>query len=676
MTGGFYGKLALTNMKKNRKTYVPYLLTCIGTVMMFYIILSLGVNSALDAMGGGATMKLVLLLGAIIVGFFAVLFLFYTNSFLVKRRKKEFGLYYILGMEKRHIGRMMFWETLYTALISLVLGIGLGILFSKLVFLALLKLMNLQAVIGVEVSAFAVSVTAELFGFIFLMTLLNSIRLVYTVRPVELLKGGQMGEKMPRTRWIMAIVGVVTLAAGYIMAVRANDPMIGILHFFWAAILVIIGTFCLFTAGSIAFLKLLKKNKKYYYKTDHFISVSGMIYRMKQNAASLANICVMSTGVLLLISSTTCLYIGQEDALYSRYPREFIISANADAGSRSNEEYEMLLRESRDVVQEYLETKKITPRNERAYLSLEMTAVETEGGLTFFRKGASDIESYRVVECMLLSDYNRENQSEETLADGEVLLFTEEGNRTGDTFAIDGRTWKLKKAAVPMTFRDGFWQMYTTPVYILVVKDFADMQKLCAMETEAYGEIMASKMELIYTFDVDMRQEDILRLDTALEAYLNGEAERTSEYAFHIQCRSVQRTKFYGMYGGLFFLGIFLGLLFVMATVLIIYYKQISEGYEDKERFVVMQKIGMDREEIRRSIQSQVLTVFFLPLFAAGVHGCFAFHIMEVILTGGFGLTNIRLFVVCALATFVVFSLFYAAVYLITAKEYYKIVSE
>jgi len=228
MTSFFYARLALTNMKKNRKTYVPYLLTCIGTVMMFFIILSLAQNSAMDTIGGGTTMKLILLLGTIIVGFFAVLFLFYTNSFLVKRRKKEFGLYYILGMEKRHISRMMFWETLYTALISLVFGMTAGVLLSKLVFLALLKLLKMRAVIGVEIVPAAVEATVTWFGIIFLLTLLNSIRLVYMVRPVELLKGGQMGEKLPRTRWFMAIVGVLTLAAGYVMAIKGNDPMIGI----------------------------------------------------------------------------------------------------------------------------------------------------------------------------------------------------------------------------------------------------------------------------------------------------------------------------------------------------------------------------------------------------------------------------------------------------------------
>ena len=312
----FYAKIALTNLKKNRQTCFPYLLTCIATIMMFYIMSSLSTNSALNKMRGGATMKIVLIFGSVIVGIFAVLFLFYTNSFLVKRRKKEFGLYYILGMEKRHISRVILWETIYTAILSLLFGIACGILFSKLVFLGLLKILKMEVVIGVEVSAFTLAETIGLFTGIFLLIFFNSVRLIYMVRPAELLKGGQIGEKMPKTKWPLAVLGIVTLAGGYILALKADNVMTGLNTFFVAVLLVIVGTFSLFTAGSIAFLKLLQKNKRYYYKTNHFISVSGMIYRMKQNAASLSLICIMSTGVLLLISSTTSLYVGQEHSLY------------------------------------------------------------------------------------------------------------------------------------------------------------------------------------------------------------------------------------------------------------------------------------------------------------------------------------------------------------------------
>lgn len=322
----FYAKIALTNLKKNRQTCFPYLLTCIATIMMFYIMSSLSTNSVLNKMRGGATMGIVLMFGTVVVGIFAVLFLFYTNSFLVKRRKKEFGLYYILGMEKRHISRVMLWETLYTAMLSLLLGIACGILFSKLVFLGLLKILKMNVVIGVEISAFTLAETVGLFAVIFLLIFFNSVRLIYMVRPAELLKGGQIGEKMPKTRWILALLGVVTLAGGYILALKADNVLTGLNTFFVAVLLVIVGTFALFTAGSIAFLKMLQRNKRYYYKTNHFISISGMIYRMKQNAASLSLICIMSTGVLLLISSTTSLYVGQEHSLYLRYPKEFKLS--------------------------------------------------------------------------------------------------------------------------------------------------------------------------------------------------------------------------------------------------------------------------------------------------------------------------------------------------------------
>ena len=674
----FYAKIALTNLKKNRQTYFPYLLTCIATIMMFYIMSSLSTNSALNKMRGGATMKIVLIFGSVIVGIFAVLFLFYTNSFLVKRRKKEFGLYYILGMEKRHISRVMLWETIYTAILSLLFGIACGILFSKLVFLGLLKILKMNVVIGVEISAFTLAETVGLFAVIFLLIFFNSVRLIYMVRPAELLKGGQIGEKMPKTRWILALLGVVTLAGGYILALKADNVLTGLNTFFVAVLLVIIGTFALFTAGSIAFLKMLQRNKRYYYKTNHFISISGMIYRMKQNAASLSLICIMSTGVLLLISSTTSLYVGQEHSLYLRYPKEFKLSLSLGEVPDDSKTFEKELQEIGTYAEDYLKDNKIATQNAAGQTVIEAAALQKDGNvqITSSRNGSSeDFSDLCMVQAITLEDYNREAKKDETLEDREALVFFEDSPIQQETFSINDMHWKVRQLSADSTMEDSGLKFYVTPVYRIVVKDFAQLLEIWKINKEAYGD-HASQVKYEYSFDVDLSEEKIQKLEKSLNAYLGEQKNAPHAFFYGIETRTEGRAEFYSLYGGLFFLGIFLGLLFVMATVLIIYYKQISEGYEDKERFAILKKIGMERGEINASIRSQVLMVFFLPLAAAGIHSCFAFHLVKEILVGGFGLQDVGLLVICAVLTFLAFAVFYVIVYLITAREYYKIVSE
>ena len=472
----FYAKIALTNLKKNRQTYFPYLLTCIATIMMFYIMSSLSTNSVLNKMRGGATMGIVLMFGTVVVGIFAVLFLFYTNSFLVKRRKKEFGLYYILGMEKRHISRVMLWETLYTAMLSLLLGIACGILFSKLVFLGLLKILKMNVVIGVEISAFTLAETVGLFAVIFLLIFFNSVRLIYMVRPAELLKGGQIGEKMPKTRWILALLGVVTLAGGYILALKADNVLTGLNTFFVAVLLVIVGTFALFTAGSIAFLKMLQRNKRYYYKTNHFISISGMIYRMKQNAASLSLICIMSTGVLLLISSTTSLYVGQEHSLYLRYPKEFKLSLSLGEVPDDSKTFEKELKEIGTYAEDYLKDNKIATQNAAGQTVIEAAALQKDGNvqITSSRNGSSeDFSDLCMVQAITLEDYNREAKKDETLEDREALVFFEDSPIQQETFSINDMHWKVRQLSADSTMEDSGLKFYVTPVYRIVVKDFA-----------------------------------------------------------------------------------------------------------------------------------------------------------------------------------------------------------
>lgn len=490
--------------------------------------------------------------------------------------------------------------------------------------------------------------------------------------------GGQIGEKMPKTRWILALLGVVTLAGGYILALKADNVLTGLNTFFVAVLLVIVGTFALFTAGSIAFLKMLQRNKRYYYKTNHFISISGMIYRMKQNAASLSLICIMSTGVLLLISSTTSLYVGQEHSLYLRYPKEFKLSLSLGEVPDDSKTFEKELKEIGTYAEDYLKDNKIATQNAAGQTVIEAAALQKDGNvqITSSRNGSSeDFSDLCMVQAITLEDYNREAKKDETLEDREALVFFEDSPIQQETFSINDMHWKVRQLSADSTMEDSGLKFYVTPVYRIVVKDFAQLQEIWKINKEAYGD-HASQVKYEYSFDVDLSEEKIQKLEKSLNAYLGEQKNAPHAFFYGIETRTEGRAEFYSLYGGLFFLGIFLGLLFVMATVLIIYYKQISEGYEDKERFAILKKIGMERGEINASIRSQVLMVFFLPLAAAGIHSCFAFHLVKEILVGGFGLQDVGLLVICAVLTFLAFAVFYVIVYLITAREYYKIVSE
>lgn len=328
MSKGYYTKLALNNIKKNSKAYIPYILTCIGTIIMFYNMIFLVVVKDMGPISNNGSLRFMLLLGTIITGIFSFIFLSYTNNFLIKQRKKEFGLFNILGMEKRHIAKIMFFETFFIGLISLVAGIVGGILISKLMILLLLKIINFKVVFGFEIPVAAVITTLVLFGVIFFVNLIYNILQVHLSKPIELLKGGNVGDREPKTKWVSTIVGILSLGFGYYLALTAKSPLVALNMFFIAVIFVMIGTHNLFKAGSIALLKSLRKNKNYYYKTNHFISVSGMIYRMKQNAAGLANICILSTAVIITLFTTVSLYVGLEDVLRSRYPRNIVITGS------------------------------------------------------------------------------------------------------------------------------------------------------------------------------------------------------------------------------------------------------------------------------------------------------------------------------------------------------------
>lgn len=642
MNNFIYEKLAVTNLKNNRKTYVPYIFTGVLTVMMFYIIDAL-------SRGGGITQNtlktcLQYATGVIIV--FAVIFLFYTNSFLIKRRKKEIGVYNILGMGKRHIARMMAVETILTAGISILGGLVFGIIFGKLMYLLLLKILHNSVDMQFSVNGTAIVQTVILFAGIFLLTYLYNILQIQLVNPVELLHGGNQGEKEPKSRWLLVIVGVAALGNGYWIALTTEAPLEALLKFFVAVVCVIIGTYALFIAGSIVVLKILRKNKAYYYNPKHFTSVSGMIYRMKQNGAGLANICVLSTMVLVMVSTTVSLYAGMEDILDSRFPRDVSIVCN-EADTNNEEILQRLIKEQCEKA-----GVKITDRVRYRYGS--MNAVLKGNNLEKVEQYYPDNHFY-YVEMITQEEYNRIEKQNVSLKEQEILTYTTNGKCGKKQINIAGQNYQVKKELSEMTSQPkSTAEMYKT-LYIV----FANAEQIERIESFSYADKFNLKGD-------DGKQKE------TLEQIQNEFYEKFPDGT--MESRMLSRSSFYELYGGLFFIGIYLGSMFIMATVLIIYYKQISEGYDDRERYQIMQKVGMSKKEVKRSIRSQVLSVFFLPLVVAVIHVAVAFKVMTKIL-GVLNLTNLSLFAVCTIITIAVFAVFYIIVYSITAKEYYRIVN-
>ena len=660
-----YSRLAARNLRKNARSYGPFLLASVLTVCMFHIILSLSVDAGLASMTGATTIQVVIRYGVVVVGLFAVIFLFYTNSFLIKRRKREFGLYNVLGLEKKHLAKVIGLETLYVAGLSLALGLAAGLALYKLLLLLVARLLGVAPPLGFTVGPRAVmtviGVTAAFFGGIFLLIFLYSVRQVYVARPVELLQAEHAGEREPRAKWIIALLGLACLGAGYYIAVTTTDVIQAMFLFFVAVVLVIVGTYLLFTAGSIALLKLLKRNKRYYYKTRHFTAVSGMMYRMKQNAVGLANICILSTMVLVMISGTSCLMLGMDRALQERYPYDVNIPGSNSA--------------TIEMVKKAVAEAGIPAENETEYEYLTSAAYSVPGGLDTTRDYTLDTSS-NLADVMVvdLEDYDRCTGQSMTLGPDEILLKVERTDYAGDTLTLLGRTYTVKEQVEPMVKYGNMTANLTSTWYIVV----PDRDELARIDAALSGEegIGSYYMCRFYGFDVPGHDEQTaLNARLAIRAAWNEALEdEGSDLAGTYECRAWERQDFVSLYGSLFFLGIFLGLLFTMAAILIIYYKQMSEGRDDRERFQIMQKVGMSRLEVKRTIQAQVLIVFFLPLVTAGLHTGFAFPIINRVLSL-FNLVGTDFYLWCVLGSFGAFAVLYAVVYALTARTYYRMVS-
>ena len=665
MSRAFYFRMAWTNLRKNAKIFLPYILTCIGCIAMFYIIGALYRDDGLEnAFGAGALIP-ILGFGCFVVGLFSVIFLFYTNSFLVKRRKKEFGLYNILGMEKKHIARVMFWETVMTSVFSLAMGLVVGILLHKLCALLIVQMVSLDAEVSISfaLSPAAMGAAAALYCCIFLLNFLSNIRQIQKAKPVDLLRGGQVGEREPKTKWVLAILGTFLLLGGYYISITTQDPIAALNNFFLAVILVILGTYCLFTTGSIAVLKGLRRKKSYYYQTKHFITVSGMIYRMKRNAVGLANICILSTAVLVTISVTTAMYIGVADVVAQQYPRDIII--NAEDWQKADE----VEAQANEAAQAF----GANPENQIAYTYLSFAALEENGVMTAERDGSWN-QTWEVLSGRLrnlyfipLEDYNRFAGEEVELDRDEILIYGNKADYSEESLQIFDMNFHVKERLEDFPHM-GFDAENLVNSYFIVVQDMDIIAQLEQEQEAVYGK-NSSQIQFVYGFDLNLPREDQIQAGDAISLSLGG-----SDFAGTVEGREEESSVLYALYGGMFFVGIFLGVLFIMAAVLIIYYKQMSEGYDDKERFEIMQKVGLSKSEVKKAIHSQVLSVFFLPLIAAGVHVAFAFPILSKLMTA-LQLMNSNLFIGCILICFAVFALFYGAVYCLTARTYYKIVS-
>ncbi len=667
----FYSKLAWQNIKNNRQFYLPYLFASTFTVAMFFTMVNFAFNDSIADSAGGSSIITIMVMGAGIIGIFAVVFLFYSNSFLIKRRKKEFGLYNILGMEKRHISKVIFLETLYTYLMTTISGIAIGTLLFKLLHLVLCKLMNYEIPLGFEFHIAPVLITLLLFFGISLLIYLNCIRQVYISNPIELLKGGNVGEREPKSKWLLAILGVATLGTGYYLALTSSNSYQAIEMFFVAVICVVIGTYLLFTTGSIVILKALMSNKKFYYQVNHFTAVSGMLYRMKQNAIGLGNIAILSTMTIIAVSGSVSLYFGIDGILNERYPNDIEIAYYSDYAYSQED---IPSRENLyNTIQETLQETNRTMSDFKQYDTLNITVTQTEGGVLITNPEAVATLSYlpdsiSILALLTLDDYNTLTGENRTLNTDEILAYTK-GYDISQNFKIDDTSYKVTQIDT-FPIDTGYYDMTGVSEIYVVLSDYSQMETIYQKQLEVYDS--PSKLNYDISFNLDGTDDEKLAFAETLGEKLKLPVEGKDYYINPISSKQSAKEGCYSLYGSILFLGVFLGITFLMATVLIIYYKQLSEGYDDRERFNIMQKVGLSRSEVKKTIRTQVLMVFFLPLVTAIVHTAFAFPMMTYLLKA-LALTNINLFLICTVACILVFALIYILIYSITARVYFKI---
>ncbi len=669
--GKLYFKLAKTNLSNNKPFYIPYIISSIITVAMLYMMSFLSDNKGLNKIMGADSLAIIFRLGVGIIVIFSYIFLFYTNSFIIKRRKKEIGVYNILGMEKRHLSKVLFVETMYSAVISLICGIIVGIVFSKFILMVLYGIIGIHKTVEFFVNIHGIILCIVSFGILFLLTFLYNFMQIKLANPIELLRGTSVGEREPKTKILMTIIGVVCLAIAYYIAITTENPLNVLTLFFVAVLLVVIGTFAIFTAGSIALLKLLRNNKKFYYNKRHFMAVSGMLYRMKQNAAGLASICILSTMVLVVISTTVSMYVGIQDELMARYPNDVCVTVDYNSVIDKSSEIEKAIFDEIDSAE---------VKNKKAFSYLSVFVGQKGDNFTTDKEHLSFQNSYLFYILSKDDFIKRDNSFKDKIgkiSKGEAVVVLNKKYDKKD-IKIFGKSYKVNK---------NFEHIYDDNLYVLstlnglgyiILDNNESVQELYDVQEKMLGKganYYTNKIR--FDFKSGNKKQKIAaykKVDNAVKRYFKDNKNDKKEISsYWVESRQENEKNFYLLYGGLFFLGIFLGTMFLMVTVMIIFYKQITEGYDDRERYQILEKVGMSNREVKDTIKSQIRIVFVLPIFAAAIHVTAAFPMVYRLLQM-LNLNNEKLFAGCLAVTIIVFAIIYYLVFKVTSRAYYRIV--
>ncbi len=669
--GKLYFKLAKTNLSNNKPFYIPYIISSIITVAMLYMMSFLSDNKGLNKIMGADSLAIIFRLGVGIIVIFSYIFLFYTNSFIIKRRKKEIGVYNILGMEKRHLSKVLFVETIYSAIIALVCGIIVGIAFSKFILMVLYGIIGIHKTVEFFVNIHGIILCVVSFGILFLLTFLYNFMQIKLANPIELLRGTNVGEREPKTKIFMTIVGVVCLAIAYYIAITTENPLKVLTLFFVAVLLVIIGTFALFTAGSIALLKLLRNNKKFYYNKRHFMAVSGMLYRMKQNAAGLASICILSTMVLVVISTTVSMYVGIQDELMARYPNDVCVTVDYNSVIDKSSEIEKAIFDEIDSAE---------VKNKKAFSYLSVFVGQKGDNFTTDKEHLSFQNSYLFYILSKDDFIKRDNSFKDKIGNiskGEAVVVLNKKYDKKD-IKIFGKNYKVNKSFEHMEDNDLYMISTLNGLGYIILDNDESVQELYDMQEKMLGKganYYTNKIRFDFkSGNKKQKAAAYKKIDNVVKKYFKENKNDKKEISsYWVESRQENEQNFYLLYGGLFFLGIFLGTMFLMVTVMIIFYKQITEGYDDRERYQILEKVGMSSREVKDTIKSQIRIVFVLPIFAAAVHVTAAFPMVNRILKM-LNLNNEKLFAGCLVATIIVFAVIYYLVFKVTSRAYYKIV--
>lgn len=674
MRSALYPKIAADGIRKNGRLYVPYIATSILMIAVFYIMHMLGFTDILTNFAGSATAKDMMVFGTYIMAIFGTIFLFYTQSALVKGRLKEFGLYSVLGMSRKNLGKIIFYETVIIWAVSMAGGLLAGIGLSKLAELGFARMIDVDVTYDFYLSAGSIGATILVYSFIFFLIFLNAYRQVRFANAVSLISADKAGEKPPKANWFVGLLGFALLASGYAIALKIEQPLAALLWFFIAVILVIVGTYLVLIAGSVLMCRILQKNKKYYYKTEHFVSVSSMACRMKRNGASLASICILITMILVMISSTSALYMNREETLNNHYPRQL----NASAMRYGYDEgYAKIAEGLTAGINEEAGKYGAKITNSVIYYDYTITGYYENGKLDIEKNPMENIttidyDSVAIVEFIDIDKYNELTGDNKTLSGGEALVGTSGTLPIGSEISVGNETFSVKERI------DGKYSKLNPAVTVVstIVIVVDDVDEVASRYSDCYdvtgGPMICWNWQ--YCFDTDLDSEEQIELCGILSDYLNQEMPNMAHTSKFCASHEEQRNDFYKTFGGLFFLGILLSVIFLVSCVLIIYYKQLSEGFEDQSRFGIMQKVGMTKDNIKKSINSQMMTVFLIPIILACCHLAAVLPIIHKLLML-FGHNNMPLLICCAAGCALICTVFYAVTYKVTSNAYYKIVS-